>query len=87
VSVFSGPVDPVAVLTAATGLVAALGVLAKQVRDGRRERRARRRNEKSLEQVARAMAKDSEPVAEVVDELERTGDFRRPTIPDVERDG
>jgi hypothetical protein len=86
VSLFSGPVDPVALVGSVTALVVAVGGVVKQIRDGRKERRARKRNEKSLEQIARAAAKSSRPVAAVVDELERTGSFQRPT-PGPDNDG
>ncbi len=71
----------VALLGAATAFVTAIGVLAKQVRDARRERKARRKTERAVEKVARAAARHSSSVRDVVDELEATGEFSRPTAP------
>lgn len=64
------------------GLVVAIGGFVKTVRDTRRERRARRRD---LEQVARAAARGPKVVAELVDEFEQTGEFRRPTVRETGR--
>jgi hypothetical protein len=74
-------------VTSVAGLVAAIGVAVQRIRDRRIDKREKRRARKELEQVARAAAKSSRPVAAVVDHLERTGSFQRPTTgPDAERD-
>jgi hypothetical protein len=57
-------------LTALAGVVTAIGVLVKNLRDTKRERRARQRSEKALAKVARAAA------PEVVDEIERSGTYK-----------
>jgi hypothetical protein len=69
-------------VTSVAGLVAAIGVAFKNVRDTRRERRARR---KELEQVARAAAAGPEKVAAAVEDMEKTGTFTRPTGLDADR--
>lgn len=83
-SLFSAA-DPVALVTGLTGLATAVGVALKNWRDIRRERRARRRTEHTLERVTRAAARHSSSVADVVDDLERTGEFKRPTTPPDDR--
>lgn len=60
-------------LTAAAGLVAAIGGLIKNARDNRR-------NRKQVERVARAAAQGPKVVAELVDDAEKTGEFTRPTL-------
>lgn len=70
-------------VTSIAGLIGALGVAIKQVRDVRKERRSRRRSERAIAKVARAAARDNNPaVAQVVDELDRTGEIRRFEMPD-----
>jgi hypothetical protein len=69
-------------LTAFAGVIGAAGVFVKQIRDSRRERRERRKTERVVEKVARAAARHSSSVRDVVDELEQTGSFQRPTKPD-----
>jgi hypothetical protein len=69
-------VDPVALVTALTALVTAIGgAVAVAIRAAR----ADKRTDDALEKVARAAARSSSSVADVVDELENTGSFHRPT--------
>lgn len=68
-------------LTAFAGVIGAAGVLVKQIRDGRKERRARRKSDKALKKIGNAAARTSSSVADAVDELERTGSFQF-SIPD-----
>lgn len=63
-------------VTSIATLVGAIGVAIKNARDNRRERRARRRE---LLELARAASKGKAHVDELVDECERTGEFRRPS--------
>lgn len=69
-------VDPVALITALTALVTAIGgAVAVAIRAAR----ADRRTDVALEKVARAAAVGRTAVVDVVDELENTGTFQRPT--------
>lgn len=64
-------------IIAVTGLVTAIGIAIKNVRDTRRGRR-------ELETVARAAAKGPEAVQAVVEVAENTGTFQRLTPRDGE---
>jgi hypothetical protein len=86
VSLFSGPVNVVELVVELTALAGAVGLALRNARELRREKRSRRRDKKSLEQVARAAAKESPVVAAAVDELERTGRFNV-SIDDDDDDG
>jgi hypothetical protein len=77
-------VDPVAFLTALTALVTAIGgAVAVAIRAARGDRRT----DEALEKVARAAARHSSSVRDVVDELESTGTFQRPTPRENGNDG
>ena len=58
------------------GLVTAIGAAVKGILDVRRERRRRKAD---VEKLARAAARGPRHVAELVDEAERTGEFKRLT--------
>jgi hypothetical protein len=72
-------------VTSVAGLVAAIGVAVQRIRDRRIDKREKRRERRVLEQVTRAAAKGPEHVADVADELEKSGVFTRPTGLDADR--
>lgn len=68
-------------VTSIGGLLGAIGLFVKQIRDNNHNRRRRHedreRDKQELAEVARAAAEGKAP--ELVENFERTGEFRRPT--------